>query len=78
MENQKDKAPFDLQKFKKEYGLNFKLEPYDYEKYRIIYSAFGKELSVEQYEFIRQNGGYQRIKQGKSIKVIKHIWEEQD
>jgi hypothetical protein len=78
MKNIENKPPFDLKKFIEEFGLNFKTEPYDFEKYRIIYSAFGKELSVEQYEFIRQNGGYLRIKRGLNIKVTQLPHEEQD
>ena len=71
------KKRFDIDKLKKEFGLDHELKPYEYEKYKEIYKAYFKELTVEQYKFCRQNGSEWRIEQGYDLIVPRGPWEEQ-
>jgi len=71
------KQLFNINKFKNENNLNFKPESYDFEKYKLLYLAFGKKLNKNQYEFCRQNGNLYRIIFGYDIKVLDYNWLEQ-
>lgn len=70
------KEDFDLEKFKKDNGLDFKLEPYDYEKYKNI----NPKLTITMYEFLRGNGSLWKVKCGKRVtiafsnEVLEAVW----
>lgn len=65
LKKNKKMKEFDLEKFNEEMGFNFKLQPYNYEKYKSV----NPNLTENMYSYLRENGTEWKILCGCQVRI---------